>query len=174
MRNLPKVTPREREVLHLIAQEYSTREIADKLYVSYETANTHRKNLLKKMEVKNTAGLVRVGFQSGLLRIAMLFLCMVYLHQGVSQTIGLQVEPQHHVLFGDSLAGAGSKLIWIPTKAALRAGELIDNATALSESWNIDSIGLRSTAFGYNNKVKGTVGMSWGEENTVVDQFGTA
>ena len=75
MKNAPNVTPREKEVLLLIAHEYSTKEIAEKLYISYETANTHRKNLLKKMDVKNTAGLVRAGFQSGLLRIAVILLC---------------------------------------------------------------------------------------------------
>ena len=61
------ITRREYEVLHLIAFEYSTKEVANKLYVSYETANTHRQNLMKKLDVRNTAGLIRVAFEVGLL-----------------------------------------------------------------------------------------------------------
>lgn len=61
------ITPREREVLHLIAYEYSSKEIADKLYVSYETVNSHRKNLMNKLGAKNVAGLVRVACERSLL-----------------------------------------------------------------------------------------------------------
>ena len=43
-----KITNRERQVLHLIAHERNTKEIAHELFVSYETAHSHRKNLLKK------------------------------------------------------------------------------------------------------------------------------
>jgi DNA-binding CsgD family transcriptional regulator len=57
------VSSRECEVLQLIAFEYSTQEIADALYVSFDTALTHRKNLLKKLKVKNAAGLVRAAFE---------------------------------------------------------------------------------------------------------------
>ena len=64
---IPVVSPREFEVLQLIAHEYSTQEIADALYVSFDTALTHRKNLLKKLNVKNAAGLVRVAFEQGYL-----------------------------------------------------------------------------------------------------------
>ena len=39
------ITPREKQVLHLIAYEHTAKEIANKLYVSYETVNSHRKNL---------------------------------------------------------------------------------------------------------------------------------
>jgi len=63
------ITPREKEVLHLIAHEYSTKQIAFKLSVAYETAHSHRKNLLRKLEVKNAAGLVRVAFEEGLLHV---------------------------------------------------------------------------------------------------------
>ena len=64
-----KVSPRESQVLHLIAYEHSTQEIADALFVSFDTALTHRKNLLKKLKVKNTAGLVRVAFEEGFLHL---------------------------------------------------------------------------------------------------------
>jgi DNA-binding NarL/FixJ family response regulator len=43
------------------------------LYISYETANTHRKNLLLKMDVKNTAGLIRKAFEVGIMKIHMPF-----------------------------------------------------------------------------------------------------
>jgi len=61
------ITSREMEVLRLIAYEYSSKEIASKLYISYETANSHRKNIMVKLGVKNTAGMVRVGFELGYL-----------------------------------------------------------------------------------------------------------
>lgn len=62
------ITPREKEVLRLIAYEYSTKQIAVKLIVSYETASSHRQNLMRKLDVKNTAGLMRVAYQQGLLK----------------------------------------------------------------------------------------------------------
>ena len=65
------ITPREQEVLHMIAWEYSTKEIAQKLYVSYETVHSHRKNLLRKLNASNVAGLVRIGFELGILRVGM-------------------------------------------------------------------------------------------------------
>lgn len=63
------ISPREREVLNLIAWENSTKEIAKELYISEHTVLTHRKNLLSKMNVKNTAGLVRKGFEIGFLHL---------------------------------------------------------------------------------------------------------
>lgn len=53
-----QITPREGEVLELICKEHTTAEIAEKLFVSTRTIETHRKNLLEKLGVKNTAGLV--------------------------------------------------------------------------------------------------------------------
>jgi len=64
-----KITTREREVLQLVAYEHSTKEIADKLYVSYETALSHRKNIMHKLRVKNAAGMVRVAFERGLMNL---------------------------------------------------------------------------------------------------------
>ena len=54
-----KLTKRETQVLKLIVEEYSTREIADHLFIAFCTVETHRKNLIAKLGVKNTAGLVR-------------------------------------------------------------------------------------------------------------------
>ncbi|OJJ17111.1 DNA-binding response regulator [marine bacterium AO1-C] len=59
------ITPREREVLALILKEYTTQEIADQLFVSIRTVETHRKNLLNKFGVKNVVGLVIKALQMG-------------------------------------------------------------------------------------------------------------
>jgi DNA-binding NarL/FixJ family response regulator len=60
------VTRREREILQFIVDEFTNQEIADKLYLSLRTVENHRNNLLQKLEVKNTAGLVKVAIQEGL------------------------------------------------------------------------------------------------------------
>ena len=60
------ISKREAEVLKLIADEYTTKEIASELYISFQTVLSHRKNLLDKMEVKNTAGLIRKAFECGI------------------------------------------------------------------------------------------------------------
>ena len=61
-----ELTNREREVLKLIANELTTNEIADKLFISTHTVETHRKNLLSKLNVKNIAGLVRFAVKNHL------------------------------------------------------------------------------------------------------------
>jgi len=55
----PKLSEREVEVLNLICQELSSHEIAEKLFISFHTVESHRANLMQKAGVKNTAGLVR-------------------------------------------------------------------------------------------------------------------
>ncbi len=57
------LTRRETEILELIAQGMTNNEIATKLFVSSTTVDTHRKNLLSKFAVKNTASLIRVAVQ---------------------------------------------------------------------------------------------------------------
>lgn len=65
--NVPlELTRREKEVLQLIVAGDTTQEIADKLFISPRTAETHRLTLLKKLDVKNTAGLVRMAITLGL------------------------------------------------------------------------------------------------------------
>jgi len=61
------ISEREKEVLHLVAYEYSSKEIAQQLFISTNTVNTHKKNLRSKLDVKNLAGMVRKGFELGLL-----------------------------------------------------------------------------------------------------------
>jgi len=57
--NIPKITNREIEVIKLIAQEFTTQEIADTLFVSTNTVATHKRNLFTKMDVKNSVGMVK-------------------------------------------------------------------------------------------------------------------
>ncbi len=64
---MPIISRREREVLKLIVYEYTTSEIAEKLFISMNTVESHRSNLLTKLEVKNTAGLVRVALEQNLI-----------------------------------------------------------------------------------------------------------
>ena len=61
------LTKREVEVLRLIASEYSNPEIAEKLFISIRTVDTHRRNLIEKLGVKNTAGLVKYAIKNELL-----------------------------------------------------------------------------------------------------------
>lgn len=60
------LTEREKEVLKLIVREYNTNEIAAELFISPNTVETHRKNLLSKLKAKNIAGLVKFALQTGL------------------------------------------------------------------------------------------------------------
>ncbi len=63
------LTKREIEVLELISLEYTSAEIAREMYISKHTAISHRKNLLSKLDAKNTAGLVRRAFERGILSL---------------------------------------------------------------------------------------------------------
>jgi DNA-binding NarL/FixJ family response regulator len=66
--NIPPLTRREKEVLQLIAEGYTNPEIAEKLFVSSSTVDTHRKSLLAKLDVKNTAVLIRFALEHKLVR----------------------------------------------------------------------------------------------------------
>jgi DNA-binding NarL/FixJ family response regulator len=61
-----RLTPREREVLHLIAEGLTTKEIARRLDISTKTAENHRGHVLEKLDVRNTAELVRYALRKGL------------------------------------------------------------------------------------------------------------
>ncbi|HYG18506.1 MAG TPA: response regulator transcription factor [Ohtaekwangia sp.] len=60
---IPVLTRREKEVLLRIAEGLTNHEIADKLFISTTTVDTHRKNLLTKFDAKNTATLIRMAAQ---------------------------------------------------------------------------------------------------------------
>lgn len=61
------LSPREREILQLIAQGLSIKEIADKLCISAKTVETHRARIMQKLDLHKTAGLVSFAVSSGLL-----------------------------------------------------------------------------------------------------------
>ena len=63
------LTKRERQVLHLIVLEYTTDEIAGKLFISRCTVETHRAHILQKLGVRNTAGIVREAMRRELCSI---------------------------------------------------------------------------------------------------------
>ncbi|GIV24758.1 MAG: DNA-binding response regulator [Bacteroidia bacterium] len=60
------LTPRERQVLELIAQELTNAQIAERLGLSTRTVHTHRRSLMQKLGVRNSAGLVRYALEMGL------------------------------------------------------------------------------------------------------------
>lgn len=61
-----KITKRELEVLQLIAEGHTSQAIADKLFISPRTVDTHRANLMQKLEINNVAGLVRYAMEHDL------------------------------------------------------------------------------------------------------------
>lgn len=63
------LTKREIEILKHIAEGKSNQEIANHLYISYNTVDTHRKNIMHKLSIKNTAGLVRYAIEKGLITL---------------------------------------------------------------------------------------------------------
>ncbi len=66
-KELPRLTKREKEILQLISKGLTTQEIADKLFVSPLTIETHRRNLMSKFHVKNAAELIMEASKSKLI-----------------------------------------------------------------------------------------------------------
>lgn len=60
------LTPREIEILQMIADSMTSQDIADKLFISLRTVETHRSNIMSKLGIKNSAGLVRFAIENGL------------------------------------------------------------------------------------------------------------
>jgi len=60
------LSPREREVLQLVAEGRSTKDVAKVLGVSVKTAETHRTRLMAKLDIHDTAGLVHYAIREGL------------------------------------------------------------------------------------------------------------
>lgn len=63
---IDQLTPREREIAVLIAQSHSSKEVAGRLHISIKTAENHRANLMRKLGVRDVAGLVRFVVRQGL------------------------------------------------------------------------------------------------------------
>ena len=69
MNTVAPISKRESQILNLIAEELTIKEIASTLFISPHTAVAHRKNLMNKWSVKNAPGLVRKGFELGILKV---------------------------------------------------------------------------------------------------------
>ena len=67
--NKNTLTEREVEVLQLICEEHTAKEIADRLFISIRTAEGHRRHLIEKLGVKNTAGLIVKSIKEGIVNI---------------------------------------------------------------------------------------------------------
>lgn len=65
--NLPSLTRREKEILQLISEGLTNNQIAEKLFISPLTVDSHRKNLLTKSNAHNTASLIRFAIENGLI-----------------------------------------------------------------------------------------------------------
>lgn len=61
-----KISKREKEILSLVIKEHTAQEIANMLFISLHTVETHRSNLMSKLGVRNSAGLVRVALENNL------------------------------------------------------------------------------------------------------------
>jgi len=70
MRNLrrttPRLTPRERQVLSLVAHGYTSKQIGEKLGISPRTAETHRVNIGRRLGIRNVAQMVRYAIENRL------------------------------------------------------------------------------------------------------------
>jgi two-component system response regulator NreC len=63
------LTPRERELLQLIATGLTNRQVAERLHISVKTVETHRGNMMRKLDVHDRAGLVKFAIDSGLISL---------------------------------------------------------------------------------------------------------
>ena len=61
-----QLTDRELDVLKLIALEYTSKEIAEQLFIAQSTVDTHRKNIIEKLKVKNSVGLGKIAVRHGI------------------------------------------------------------------------------------------------------------
>ncbi|NJD30411.1 MAG: response regulator transcription factor [Gammaproteobacteria bacterium] len=64
---LGRLAPRQRQILQLVAEGYGTREIAERLFVSIKTVETHRAQIMQRLDIHDVAGLVRFAIRHGLL-----------------------------------------------------------------------------------------------------------
>lgn len=65
---MSQLTEREIEILSLIADGLSNKEIGDKIFISHRTVDTHRTNLMRKLDIHNMAGLIRFAIRNGLIQ----------------------------------------------------------------------------------------------------------
>ena len=67
LHNAMFLTSREIEIIQLLALGYSTRKISEKLFISTKTVERHKTNVFNKMNVKNTAQLIKLAVEKGIL-----------------------------------------------------------------------------------------------------------
>ena len=65
--NYSSLTSREIQIILLLADGYNTREVAEKLFISHKTVERHKTNILKKLNLRNTAHLVKMAIQKGII-----------------------------------------------------------------------------------------------------------
>lgn len=63
------LSDRERQVLHLIAEGHTTKSIADLLFISVKTAESHRSRIMQRLDIHNVANLVRYAIRSGIVKV---------------------------------------------------------------------------------------------------------
>ena len=64
-----KLSVREKEIFHLFAEGKTTREISDVLFISVKTVNTHKQNILVKLELKSNTDIVKYALKNGLINL---------------------------------------------------------------------------------------------------------
>jgi DNA-binding NarL/FixJ family response regulator len=64
-----RLTPRQREILKLVANGMTTKEIASSLFISVKTVETHRGQLMERLNIRDLAGLIRYAFRTGLINL---------------------------------------------------------------------------------------------------------
>ena len=69
MKSFEILTPRQREILQLIAEGQSTKQMALSLNISLKTVETHRAQLMDRLEIHNIAGLVRYAIRNNLIQL---------------------------------------------------------------------------------------------------------
>lgn len=67
--DLINITRREKEIIAAISQGLNSVEISEKFFISIHTVQTHRKNILMKMDARNTAHMVRKSYELGLMEL---------------------------------------------------------------------------------------------------------
>ncbi len=65
--NFDRLSPREREVMQLVAEGYTNKAIATTLHIAPKTVEKHRANLMNKLDVQDLAGLIRIAIKHGLI-----------------------------------------------------------------------------------------------------------
>ena len=113
----PKLTPRELEVLQLVAEGYANKQIAGELFVSIKTVEKHRQQLMNKLEIHNVAGLTRYAIVMGVIETSS-GIPRDESRLGLLRTVNIRPR---RTLSGDSPPASIRKLLPQVAKVGLRA-----------------------------------------------------